>query len=302
MPELPIGLLFGLGAAVTWGITDVVASFGGQRLGSLRVLALAQVVAVAVAVGLAVALGDALPADPWVTVGAILVGLGGAGAYLSFFTALRIGPLSVVSPITAAYGGLSVVLAVLLLGETLSIQQAVGAAVATGGIVLAGLIFDGGLRSARVVGPGVAFAIVALILFAVMTIGSAGLIQTAGWLPVLLIARLTNGLAAVGLLALATRWPSRLTAPLLEAPLPRTQRAIAFGLLAGLFDVLGLVSFTIGLERAETWLVGLASSFGPAIAVLVGVALLRERPRRTQWLGLVLIGIGMVLVATGGEG
>ena len=301
MPDLPIGLLFGLGAAVTWGITDVVASFGGQRLGSLRVLALAQVVAVGVAVMLAVALGDALPADPWVTVGAILVGLGGAGAYLSFFTALRIGPLSVVSPITAAYGGLSVVLAVLILGETLTLQQAVGAAVATGGIVLAGLIFDGGLRSARVVGPGVAFAIVALILFAVMTIGSAGLIERAGWLPILLIARLTNGAAAVGLLALATRWPSRWTAPLLEAPLPRTQRAIAFGLLAGLFDVLGLVSFTIGLERAETWLVGLASSFGPAIAVLVGVALLRERPRRTQWLGLVGIAIGMVLVATGGE-
>jgi drug/metabolite transporter (DMT)-like permease len=301
MPELPVGLLYGLGAAVTWGITDVVASFGGQRLGSLRVLVLAQVIAVTVAVGLALILGDALPADPWVTVGAIVVGLAGAVAYLSFFTALRIGPLSVVSPITAAYGGLTVVLAVLLLGEALSVQQAIGAAVATGGIVLAGLIFDGGLRSARIVGPGVVFAIVALIMFAVMTIGSAHLIDAAGWLPVLLIARLSNGLAALGLLGVATRWPGRLTAPLVEAPLPPTRRAIAFGLLAGLFDVLGLVSFTIGLEQAETWLVGLASSFGPAIAVLVGVALLRERPRRTQWLGLVLIGVGMVLVATGGD-
>ena len=52
-----------------------------------------------------------------------------------------------------------------------------------------------------------------------------------------------------------------------------------FGLvaLAGLFDVLGLVVFMYGLENAETWLVGLASSFGPAVTILAGVAFLGER-------------------------
>jgi drug/metabolite transporter (DMT)-like permease len=61
----------------------------------------------------------------------------------------------------------------------------------------------------------------------------------------------------------------------------------------------GLVSFGIGLERAETWLVGLASSFGPAVAVLVAVAFLGERLRPTQWLGLVAIGVGLGAVALG---
>jgi drug/metabolite transporter (DMT)-like permease len=57
------------------------------------------------------------------------------------------------------------------------------------------------------------------------------------------------------------------------------------------------VSYAIGLERAETWIVGLASSFGPVVAVLVGLGLLGERLRPSQWLGLGLVGLGLVAVA-----
>ena len=100
-------------------------------------------------------------------------GLVAAGAYLSFFTGLRIGPLSVVSPVVAAYGGLTVVLAVLVRGETLTPLQALGAALATVGVILTGLVSDGGWRRTRVAGAGVGFAIVALVCFAVLTIGLA---------------------------------------------------------------------------------------------------------------------------------
>ena len=299
MFQPPIGLLFGLGAAVLWGFTDVCATLAGRRVGSLRVLAVSQVVAATVALLLALTLGIQFPSDPRVSLAAVLVGLAGTGAYLSFFTALRIGPLSVVSPITAAYGGLTVVLAVALTGESLSVQQALGAALATGGVMLSGLVFDDGWRSARIVGRGVGFAVVALILFAVMTVGAAGPIRAAGWLPVILIGRVTQVVAAGGLLAIA-RWvrPGWM-APMLATSEPRRASALWIAALAGLFDVVGLVSFSIGLERAETWLVGLSSSFGPAIAVLVAVAFMGERLRWTQWLGLAGIAAGLAAVAVG---
>ena len=41
---------------------------------------------------------------------------------------------------------------------------------------------------------------------------------------------------------------------------------------AGLLDIVGFVAFAIGLEVAPTWIVGLASSFGPVVAVIVAVA------------------------------
>ena len=291
------GLLLGLGAALMWGLTDVCAAIAGQRLGSLRVLAASQLAGACVLVIVAVALGEGLPTDPRAILAGILVGLAGAGAYLSFFTALRIGPLSVVSPITAAYGGLTVVLAVIVRGESLSPGQAAGAALATIGVVLAGLVFDGGLRSARIVGRGVAFAMVALVLFAIMTVGSAEAIDITGWLSLILLARITQVVAGWSLLGIGLGLRPRWMAPLLEAPQPRTRRALGIAVAAGLLDVVGLISFAIGLERSETWLVGLASSFGPAVAVVVAVAFLGERLRPTQWLGLAGIAAGLAAVA-----
>lgn len=291
------GLLLGLGAALMWGLTDVCAAIAGQRLGSLRVLATSQLAGVVALVIVAMALGEGLPTDPAIILAGVLVGLAGAGAYLSFFTALRIGPLSVVSPIAAAYGGLTVILAVIIRGESLSLGQAAGAALATIGVVLAGLVFDGGLRSARVVGRGVAFAMVALVLFAVMTVGSAEAIDISGWLPLVLLARVTQVVAGWSLLGIGLGLRPRWMGPLLEAPQPPSTRALGIAVTAGLLDAVGLISFAIGLERSETWLVGLASSFGPAVAVVVAVAFLGERLRPTQWLGLAGIAAGLAAVA-----
>ena len=64
-----------------------------------------------------------------------------------------------------------------------------------------------------------------------------------------------------------------------------------------MLDIIGVVAFTIGLEVAPTWIVGLASSFGPVVAVIVAVALWGERLRPSQWVGLVGIGAGLVAVA-----
>jgi drug/metabolite transporter (DMT)-like permease len=78
---------------------------------------------------------------------------------------------------------------------------------------------------------------------------------------------------------------------------PLSGRAIVAGAAAGVLDIVGFVAFVIGLEVAPTWIVGLASSFGPAVAVIVAVALWGERLRPTQWLGLAGIALGLVAVA-----
>ena len=74
-------------------------------------------------------------------------------------------------------------------------------------------------------------------------------------------------------------------------------RAFAAAGAAGLFDIVGFVAFAIGLEVAPTWIVGLASSFGPVVAVIVAVALWGERLRPTQWVGLAGIALGLAAVA-----
>ena len=56
------------------------------------------------------------------------------------------------------------------------------------------------------------------------------------------------------------------------------------------------MSFAYGLEVAETWLVGLASSFGPAVTIVVAVVFLGERLKPIQWVGLAGVLIGMIAI------
>jgi len=138
-------------------------------------------------------------------------------------------------------------------------------------------------------------------------------LDTADWLPVLLGSRLVTALIsilAVGALRLASpRDRGAGQAPggvfgngRVEAVGPaatgrlQRRRVAAMLLLAGSLDVVGLISFAIGLSNAPTWLVGLASSFGPAVTIIVAVVLMGERLRPIQWFGLVGIAAGMVAI------
>jgi drug/metabolite transporter (DMT)-like permease len=298
---MPIGLLTGLGAALAWGTLDVLSALTSRRIGSLRVTTGMQIVGAALVLMLAASRGVGFPTDPAVIVGGTLVGLAGAGAYLSYFTGLRIGPIAVVSGIIGAYGGLTVVLAVVFRGESLTALQAAGTALATAGVILTGVSFDGrNVRGARLAGPGVVFAVVALILFATMTIGTDIVIDRASWLEVLVVSRTANAILSCLVLVVAMTALRRLAAQLLEGETADGGRIdgpiVAGVVLAGVLDVVGLISFAYGLEVAETWLVGLASSFGPAVTIVVAVAFLGERLRPIQWVGLAGVLAGVVAI------
>ena len=301
---MPLGLLAGLGAALSWGTLDIFSALASRRIGSLKVTTGIQIVGAALIIALAVATGTSFPTDPAVIVGGTLVGLAGAGAYLSYFTGLRIGPIAVVSGMVAAYGGMTVVLAVLIRGESLTLLQAAGATVATVGVVLTGFAFDGSIRGTRLASPGVGFAIVALVLFATMSIGSDIVIDMASWLEVLLVSRTANAIVSTIILVVALTVGRRVAEPLLigepGGDLRVDRRVVGFVAFAGLLDVVGLIVFTYGLEFAETWLVGLASSFGPAVTIVFAVAFLGERLKPIQWVGLAGVLAGMVAIGLPG--
>jgi drug/metabolite transporter (DMT)-like permease len=291
------GLLLGLTAALGWGLAATVATVASRRVGSLGATAGTQATSVAVLATLVLGAGTVLPDEPALVALSLACGVVAAVAYLAFFTALRHGPISVVSPVVSTYGGLTVVLSVLLLGESLAPGQVLGVALATAGIVLASVTLDEGLRRPRPAGPGVVFAIVALVAFAALTVVLASPIRAAGWLPVTFLARTANA---------GTVWTvlgaSRLRRPAGAVPAGRRsvdRRAIGLVVGVGLLDVGGLIAFAVGLEVSSTWLVGMTSSFGPVIAVAAGVTLFGERPRPLQWLGLGFVAASVFMIALG---
>jgi chloramphenicol-sensitive protein RarD len=133
-----------------------------------------------------------------------------------------------------------------------------------------------------------------------MGIATDIVIDHAPWLEVLLVSRTSIALISVVILVLAVtmfRGPAAAMIEPAEDGDGRVDRRIVGAiLLTGVLDILGLVSFSYGLENAETWLVGLASSFGPAVTIVVAVALLGERLRPVQWIGLGGILAGMIAI------
>jgi drug/metabolite transporter (DMT)-like permease len=295
---MPVALLGGLTAAVAWGIMDVAAAIAGRRLGSLRTVVIEQFGSLA-GLGLFVlvipsALGPQAAAG---VLAAIPLGVISSVAFVTQFAALRAGPVAVVSPLVAAYGGFTVLFAVVLRGEVLHPIQALGAVMATAGIILTGIIFHSrSLRTARFVGPGVLLAVVSAVAFGLASTLIAGPVREYGTTAAIAGSRIGNTVCSLALFIFATTTGTSVFRPLLSSA-PIVWRMVVLVLIVGAGDIAGFLAFGAGLNVGPVWLVGLVSSFGPVLGVIFGVVWLKERLRPTQWLGMLLIAVALVILS-----
>ena len=296
------GLAFGLLSAAAWGIVDIAGALTARQIGSLRVQIGTLVVGLASFVVFTLLRPDLLGPD-WLT-GAIIgfpLGIFAAAGYITYMTALRLGPISVVSPVAVSYGGLSVILAVVLRGESLNGLQATGALLATVGVALTAVVLEEGtLRSAKIVGPGVVMALLTVLLFGLLGVLLAGPVRDHGWLPILLGSRFGNLAGGVVLFVVAMLTGSGRFRTVLDPGRAVTRRIVALLVLAGVCDTAAFSVFAIGLEQAPVWIVTLASSFGPVLVVLFAIAQLGERLRPVQWMGLAALAGGLGVLALAG--
>jgi drug/metabolite transporter (DMT)-like permease len=289
------GVLLGLTSAALWGGSSIFAALLGGRLDSWRLLGSWQWSSLPVVVLVAVAF-------PIVTTGPLVLVLAGVAggilatiAYLTFFVGLRLGPVSVVSPIIAANGGLGAILAVIVLGEPLSLGQAVGAALATVGVLLVGVRFDRDWQRTRLVGPGVLFATVSMVAFAVQTIVLSVPSHELGWPTAFVVSRLTGAIAILGAIAVLGRWlGTSVSGGGWRSLSPRLRTYV---LLGGLASVFGFLAFAMGLDYSYAWVIGVTSAFAPILVVTAGRVIFDERLSAVQWGGVALVFGSIVLVA-----
>jgi drug/metabolite transporter (DMT)-like permease len=284
-------VLLGLVAAICWGSADILGAVVSRRIGSFASVVIGQTAGFG-AVALVVLLSDPPMPEPravllWLPISGIAV----AVAYLAFYRGLQLGPVALVSPIGAGYGAVSVTLAVLVLGERLGAWPAVGVAAALVGIVLtarhpASLALEGVGRE------GVPYAIVAMIGFGVSAFVVGSYAQELGWSVAVLIARI----GTIGtLLVLAVRARRRSRHAGVEAD-PRPPADVAFAIAVGTIDVAALSAFARASELGLVSIAAAVSATYPVIAILAGVARFQERLAVSQWLGIVLVIAGLVLL------
>jgi drug/metabolite transporter (DMT)-like permease len=301
--QLSLAIILGLTGALCWGGADFAARFASRRVGAYRTLFFMQFFGF---IALSVYLkfrggffeGIAPGWHPWAL--AALAGVINMIASLSLYYSFQIGVMSIVAPVSSAYPALTVALAIAS-GERITSLRGVGLAVTLVGVILAATTFT----------PSAASPVNANSLKESTAKETAHLSKGVGWA---LLAALGFGVLfwflgfyvvpAVG--PTISVWAIRLTSfsVLALAAIPARQslnlpRGSVWWQLAavGFLDTAAFVANNAGLHTGQVSVVSVLASLYGAVTVLLAWIFLREKLERTQWLGIILIFAGIVLVS-----
>jgi drug/metabolite transporter (DMT)-like permease len=307
---------YGLIAALGWGVSSVAATHAARRMGTLAALLASQVTGTIVLTAVLAAMHPHLLALP----GKAVLGLAGAGflsliGWLTYYRALEYGPVGIVSGTAATYGGVTALLAMLVLGEPLGVYGGIGDALAVAGVATAAMRVssgppDGGWRQASG-GPwaGVSGSRAPLLP------GMAGRPRRRRPWPGLMLAlasAVTYGTGAfwLGMYAAAAGWlVSALmvyvisVTVLLAALICKHKRpeggwtAAAWAVAAGLTEAVALVAFARGGQAGQVAITAAVSSTYPVIPLAAGLLLFRERLSALQVFGICVAVTGLTLVS-----
>ena len=287
MNAIALSVVFGIAAAVGWGVADFVAAAASKRIGVLRTATGVHISSSVAAAGyfLIVYKPGLLTWAHW----AVLAGISVLGVlvYVAFYRALREGPVAVVSPIVSSYAIVVIALAMAFSGERLSGLQALGALCSIGGITLASFDPRGFSSSGRLIGLGAGLAIATMLGIGLLSYGMGALSRELGWfLPVYISRTLTTALF-IPLTIAMRRWTlAGVTLPLAAA--------IA---LAGIVEMGGMFAYTRGTEIGVISIVAAASIAYPLIPMLGGIVMFGERLAPSQWVGLGVTLCGLFVLA-----
>lgn len=282
--------LFALATSLLWGLADFGGGLLTRRTPALTVVVVSQSIAAAVLGAIVVATGGWSAAGPQLWF-AFAAGLVGPVALLSFYKALALGPMGVVSPL----GSLAVAVPItvgLFLGERPGLTQVAGIAVAVVGVVLAG---GPQLRGAPVQRQAVLLTLIAALGFGtVFVLIAEASSSVTGLFLALFVQRLTNVATGGAALLVSVR---RGAAALPEGGFPwHSLPALAF---VGLADVAANGTYSVAAQHGPVTVAAVLASLYPVVTALAARGFLSERLRGIQAAGAGLALVGTVLLATG---
>ncbi len=281
---------FALATSLLWGLADFGGGLLTRRSPALTVVVVSQGIAASVLGAVVVATGGWSEAGPrlWF---AFAAGLVGPVALLSFYKALALGPMGVVSPLAT----LSVAVPVgvgLFLGERPGLMQVAGIAVAVTGVVLAG---GPQLRGAPVQRQAILLTLIAALGFGtVFALIAEASTSVTGLFLALFVQRVTNVATGGAALYVSVR---RGGAAVPEGgfrwgSLP----ALAF---VGLADVAANGTYSVAAQHGPVTVAAVLASLYPVVTSLAARGFLSERLRMVQAAGAGLALVGTLLLATG---
>ncbi|QLC49075.1 DMT family transporter [Methanolobus zinderi] len=272
-------VVFGLGAAVSWGAGDFSGGVATKRTGVLAVVIVSQIVGAILLAFSALLIGENIPSTQDMLWGA-LGGISGGIGLLALYHALSVSKMGVVAPVTAVSSALVPVAFGITIEGLPAGTQMLGFIFAFIGVWFISREGDtsrikmDGLKLPLLAGLGFGF----FMIFIDRIQGDAILWPLVG-------ARVAS-LAMYFLAALYLR----------KTELP-TITHLPLMILAGILDTGGNLFYALAAQAGRLDVAAVLTSLYPAVTVLLAWILLKEHLTGRQWFGVFSVMIAVLLIA-----
>lgn len=282
-------MLFSVGTILFYSTAQQFSKKGVLLLGSYKTGILYSAASVMIQSSYWLLLPDLVPNSIEGILIAIFAGIVGALGFVFYIFALRIGKVSVVSVLTAGYPAVSVVLAILLLGDSLTTMQLTAIVMIVGAMILLSGTeshekdnLNGSPKSKL----WLFWAFLSLVFWGIWAIPSKIAIESIGEADYILIDGLT----------MVVVW-----APLWlyfeKGKMERVIHKLKYSAFAGVMASLGTVCLFLAISNGIVSLVTPLTSVYPIITVLLARFTLKERLIWLQYLAVAIAISGTVILA-----
>jgi drug/metabolite transporter (DMT)-like permease len=274
-----LAIVVGLASALTYGVADFFGGLAAKRTPAVVVTAFAAFVGLVVLIPFALIVPARASFEAFVWGG--LSGLTGAAAVFLLYAALAIGPMSILSPLTAVLSALVPMTWGLITGERLPWWGYVAVGAVLVAIVLVGFVPEKGAVRPRT--RGIVYATASGFLIGCFFILIDGAPDDSGLFP-LVANRVVSGtilLVVIAVLALNGRRRG-------VSAFPGLRGAWWLIVACGVADAGANVLILAGLRLGDLTVMSVLAALYPAGTIALAGIVLRERIAPVQWAGLAL--------------
>ncbi|WP_326777277.1 EamA family transporter [Streptomyces sp. NBC_01445] len=275
-----IALLLALGSSLAYGCADFLGGLGARKAHVLRTVMVAAPASLAVELLLWPVLGASF--SPAALGWGAASGVASAAAFALLYKTLAIGPMNVLSPVTALVSAALPVGVGLMQGERLGMAGLLGLPLALAAVVLVSAGHGAGSarpsRTALLLALGAGAAIALQLIFLHQAPSDSGMAP-------LVIGRAVS--SAVTLVA----------AGIMHRRLGPEKPAYAMSAAAGVLDSLANLLFLLAARSGDLTVVAVITALYPAGTVLLARKVLAERIHRGQLVGLGTAAVAVSLLA-----
>ncbi len=281
-----MALIFALGAFFLWGLADVFAALSSRRVGNLATFVVIQLVGLGLFLILFPFFAGTF--DLFYFCIAFVLAVVDSLGLIFFYKAFEEGNVSLNGTIAGSFGLVTVIIALVFFGETLSNLAEVGILLVFVGLVMATLKFKellGNNLAKSFSDRGVLFAFLTMLFWGIYFGFLRIPVEKIGWYW--------------AMLPLSFMLPFIIVFPSIRKNLKQIVKKPTdynYSVLHSLTAFGGTIAFNLGIGVGNTSLVAPIASASPILFVVLSRFVFKDRLTHQQWAGIVLALLGIVIL------